>query len=399
MAVLFGIFLETAQAGDIKITLPRRSKLTPVQRLNQEGVDAVRKHQYEKANALFYKAYLYDPGDPFTLNNLGYIAELNGEVDRAQQLYELASRQMTDAVIDRASSPNLRGVSFRDQVAGIHDQAMQISRANVGAVHLLSQGRGSEAEALLLRALVEDPKNAFTLNNLGVTKETEGDLDSALKYYTAAAAINSSSPVIVTFNRAWRGKPVSEMAAQSAERLSARIQSETAPEKAAMLNARGVSALNRNDWRDADRRFRAAYSLDPNNAFSLNNAGYVAEMEGDSETAQFFYERAKQALGAGARVGLATRKSAEGMRLGEVADNSDQKVSAQLAGEAAVLRREGGPVELKHRDNTPVVEPAPSVPRPPQDSPPGANSSPSIVPILPATHQPQAPQVPRPPQP
>jgi hypothetical protein len=36
----------------------------------------VRKKQYEKAEAIFYKAYLYDPTDPFTLNNLGYISEL-----------------------------------------------------------------------------------------------------------------------------------------------------------------------------------------------------------------------------------------------------------------------------------------------------------------------------------
>jgi len=41
-------------------------------------VDAVRKRNYEKAESLFYKAYLLVPDDPFTLNNLGYISELKG---------------------------------------------------------------------------------------------------------------------------------------------------------------------------------------------------------------------------------------------------------------------------------------------------------------------------------
>src|SRR5690349_14651756 len=45
-------------AGDLKITLPKHSELTPVQKLNREGVEAVQKHQYEKAETLFLKAYL-----------------------------------------------------------------------------------------------------------------------------------------------------------------------------------------------------------------------------------------------------------------------------------------------------------------------------------------------------
>ena len=72
-----------------------------MQRLNREGVDAIRKHQYEKAEAIFYKAYLYDPADPFTLNNLGYISELQGQLDRAHKFYTLASEQGS-AALDRS---------------------------------------------------------------------------------------------------------------------------------------------------------------------------------------------------------------------------------------------------------------------------------------------------------
>ena len=75
-ATLAGRPAEAREIGDIKINIPKHSKLTPVQRLNREGVEAVRKHNYKKAEELFYKAYLFDPGDAFTLTNLGYIAEL-----------------------------------------------------------------------------------------------------------------------------------------------------------------------------------------------------------------------------------------------------------------------------------------------------------------------------------
>jgi|HubBroStandDraft_6_1064221.scaffolds.fasta_scaffold191566_2 Flp pilus assembly protein TadD len=364
-------------AGDLKITLPKGSKLTPVQRLNQEGVEAVRKHQYEKASALFYKAYLYDPDDPFTLNNLGFIAELDGQADRAQRFYDLASLQTTDAVIARSSSSKLNGEPFKDAVAGIHDQPVQISRANVAAVRLLSQQRGSEAEALLDPVLAEDPHNAFTLNNLGVAKETEGDLKAALKYYKEAANARSSQPVVVTYDRAWRGKSVSELAAESARRLEQRLQTETAQEQAALLNLQGVAAINRNDWQDANQKFRAAYSLDPNNAFSLNNIGYVAEMSGDAETAQLFYERARQAQAAGARVDVATRQAAEGMKLLEVSDDNDQRVAAKIVEQAQARRQESGPIELKHRDGSPVIEPPPSAApqvAPQPDSPPSVQT-------------------------
>src|ERR1700680_1998778 len=107
--VIVGSVPQTARAGDLKITLPKRSHLTPVQRLNREGVEAIQKQNYEKAETLFYQAYLFDPADPFTLYNLGYVSELKGQLERAQKLYALASEQATDAVIDRTSVQQLEG--------------------------------------------------------------------------------------------------------------------------------------------------------------------------------------------------------------------------------------------------------------------------------------------------
>lgn len=361
IAVMVGMGPQNAWAGDLRLTLPKRSELTPVQRLNREGVDAIRKQQYEKAETLFYKAYLFDPADPFTLYNLGYVSELQGKVERAQKFYELSSEQATDAVIDRTSAGQLQGKPMRDAFGSLKDVPMQVNRMNVEAIQLLSESRAPEAEVLLQRALAIDPRNAFALNNMGVAKESRGDYDEALKYYMAVANSHSSEAVIVTLNRAWRGKPVSEMAADSAKKLRGRMQNvATAQARAALLAVRGVSATNRNDWPVARQDFLQAYSLDPNSPFSLNNIGYLAEMDGDLETAQLFYERAREAGSSHLRVGLATRRSAEGMNLFAVAADSDHKVDSKISQENQARRRQSGPIELRHRDQTPVVEPTPS---------------------------------------
>lgn len=347
-----------AQAGDLKITLPKRSHLTPVQRLNQEGVQAIRKHNYERAETLFYKAYLLDPDDPFTLNNLGYISELQGQVDRAQRFYALAGQQATDAVIYQASSQRVEGRPVKEALA-IPDTPLQINHDNVEAVRLLSQGRAPEADLLLQQTLKNDPHNIFTLNNIGVAKEMEGETQEALKYYDSASAAQSDAAAVVTLDRSWRGKPVTEMAAQNAKALRARLEARNTPEaRVAELNLRGVSAINRNDLRAADQAFKKAYALDPNNAFALNNIGYISEIEGDRETAEFFYDSAQKAGGANEKVGLATRRSAEGLKLFQVAEDSNAKVENKITQERESRRRQREPILLRRRDNSVVDEPA-----------------------------------------
>jgi Flp pilus assembly protein TadD len=347
-----------ARAKDFKITLPKRSHLTSVQRLNQEGVEAIRKRSYEKAETLFYKAYLLDPDDPFTLNNLGYISELQGQVDRALRFYALAAQQATDAVIDHASSQKVEGRTMKEALA-IPDMPLQINHENVEAVRLLGQGRAPEADILLEQVLKSNPQNVFTLNNMGVAKEMEGESQAALKYYDAAAAVQSDAAAVVTLNRSWRGKPVTEMAAQNARNLRSRLEARRTPEeRVAELNIRGVSDINRNDLSAAEQAFRNAYSLDPNNVFALNNIGYLSEIEGDRETAQFFYDKAQTLGGANTTVGLATRRSAEGLKLFQVASENESKVEATVSQERAARRRQREPILLRRRDNSIVEEPA-----------------------------------------
>jgi Flp pilus assembly protein TadD len=359
-------------AGDVKITIPKRSHMTPVQRLNQEGVDAIKKHRYEKAETVFYKAYLLDPDDPFTLNNLGYISELKGQVDRALAFYALAGQQATDAVIDRATSKKLEGHSIKEALA-IPDTPLQINHDNVEAVRLLSQGRAPEADLFLKQVLDKDPNNIFTLNNMGVAKEMEGDSQEALRYYDTAATSHSEAAAVVALSRSWRGKPVNEIAAQNARNLRNRLAKQESPElRVAALNVQGVSAVNRNDFAAANQAFRKAYALDPNNAFAVNNVGYLAEIEGDRETAQFFYDKAQTMAGPNAKVGLATRQSAEGAKLSQVAAQNDTKVEAKVQHERNLRRSQREPILLRRRDNTVVEEPA-APPSSSQQNPPPSN--------------------------
>jgi Flp pilus assembly protein TadD len=382
MVVLtIGTVTSAAWARDgVRITIPAHSQLTPVQRLNREGVEAVKKRDYAKAESLFYKAYLYDPADPFTLNNLGFISELQGQLDRAHKFYELASEQGSNADIDVSNVKTLEGRPMKIAFESLQDSPMRVNRINVNAMRLLSEGRGFDAVSLLKQALALDPHNPFTLNNLGVAEEAIGDYQSALRNYGEVSTLRSNETVMVTPDQSWSGKPVSEMAASNAERLEREMQKAGPHEsEAAMFNMRGVLSVNQNDWKSAKQAFLHAYALDPGNAFSLNNRGFIAELEGDLESAQYFYEKAQKAGDANTAVGLATQSSAQGKSLFSVAADSNRKVDGALDRYSQERRRETGPIELTPRENpdaggttaTPKQNPSPQgqSPAPPASSP------------------------------
>jgi Flp pilus assembly protein TadD len=362
IAMLNGLLPRAVQAGDIRITFPKHAATTPVQELNRAGVEAVNKHQLDKAKKLFYKAYLLDPNDPFTLNNLGYVSELEGSVDRAQRFYALAREQSYGAVVDQSSKPELRGMTVA-QAAGLLDKDMQVDRVNLEAVHSLQKNRVSEAEDELKNALKIDPNNPFTLNNMGLVREEEGDLQGALNSYRASSSRNSADPAIVIHDRALLGHPITEVSRRNAERIQRRLPEQTTLEnRTARFNFLGVSAVNRNDVAGARHYFEQAIALDPNNGFALNNMGYLSEMDGDPETADMYYQKAQTAEQSSARVTASTRREVLGMTLDQLSQDNDSKVNSLIDAQREARRRHRVPIQLKRRDNTPVIEPAPTVP-------------------------------------
>ena len=354
--VLFSSILH-AEEKTWRINIPKRSKPTPVQSLNRDGVKAVEKHDYEKAKKLFYKAYLLDPNDPFTLNNLGYMSELDGDVERAQRFYQLSQEANSQATVDASSKEELKGKTVAAVAGHAHAGDVQVNVLNVEAISLLNKDRVAEADQTLEKALRLDPRNPFTLNNLGYVKEKEGELEAAINFYRAAASSNSREPVVVTVNKSWRGRPISEIAENNAQKVQKALQKEDSVNtRVARLNQRGVSALNANDRTKAREYFEEAYKLDPNDAFALNNMGYVAELNGDRESADYYYAKAKEADNHERHVTLASRPEDEGKKLQEVAGTNDNKAEASLRVEQDLLRRSGkAPVLIERQTGRPVV--------------------------------------------
>ena len=367
VTAFLALSLVPAWAGDLRITLPKRTQATPVQSLNREGVQAIQKHQFQKAEKLFYKAYIIDPDDPFTLNNLGYISEIQGKVERAQRYYELAARQSSDTTVDKSSIDALKGHPLTEVTGAYAARDLRVNRGNVEAMSLLTQGRVQEGEDVLQRTLALDPKNPFTLNNMGYAAEGLGNLDSAFRYYSQAADTHSSETVVVAVDPRWRGKPISEVAANNVRALRTQIDTEQSDAaKVARFNLQGVAALNHNEPEQARKFFEQAYQIDPRNAFALNNMGYVSEMNGDQETADQFYAAAQAAEGSNAKVAIASRRSAVGAPVAQVAASNDEGAQSNLEAKREAKRRENGPIQLKTRDNKPVPEP----PMPPQSQAP-----------------------------
>ena len=381
-------------ASDLRIAIPQRSVSTPTQKLNRDGVAELKRGHREKAKRLFYRAYLLDPDDPFTLNNLGYVAELQGDADRALRYYALAARDQTNAVIDQSSEAGLKGKSLQEALLHVQNADQEVSKINEQAIVQLQQGHVFEAMNMLRSALPRHPQDPFLLNNLGYAMEAVGDLEGALRSYSAAASLHSTQPVVVTPRVKWRGRPVSEVAAENAAAITKQIaRGEGVQAATARLNLRGVAALNDNNPSAAREFFLQAYQRDAQNAFTLNNLGYVSELAGDRESAEMYYEAARSGRDANARVSYATRRDAEGRKIDTLADDNQTDVEATLKAVQEAKRRARRPIELKRRDGSsvssdqdatpvpPIAVQAPALPAlPPPDSVPTQNSIPSPQP-------------------
>ena len=250
-----------AQAADLRIKISKRTKATPVQQLNQEGVKELARNDTARAKHAFYRAYLIDPDDPFTLNNLGYVAEIEGQLERAQKFYDLAAANGSNATIAFSSNRELDGKQVSQVAGNVVSTPMQVNRFNVNAMGLMMKDRAPEAEMVLRKALALDPKNPFTLNNLGYALEKEGELEQAVRFYAQAAASGSNEKVVIALDHDWRGRSISEIASRNADKARRELSSEGDVEtKVARLNLQGVSALNRNQLSQARQYFQQALS-------------------------------------------------------------------------------------------------------------------------------------------
>jgi len=372
-----------APGQGLRITIPKRSDSTPAQNLNRQGVKEIQRHNLRKAEKILYKAYLIDPDDPFTLNNLGYISELEGKIDRARRYYDLAARENnSETEIAVSSTPAMEGRKLSEVTSSYGNLELRVNRGNILAMTLLEQGRSAEAEDILRETLKLDPRNPFTLNNLGFAMENQGELQRALGYYNQASMTHSTEPIVVALDPRWRGRAISDVAFSNEQAVRQRIRTQGSnQDRAALLEIQGVSALNHNDSDRAYDDFRAAYRLDPASAFSLNDMGYVSQAFGDEETAKEFFSAARRGQNAGAAVHLASHHEMVGAPVGDVADANSQTSDANLEALARAKRSRNAPIVLRRRNSAPVTpppvqHPKSEVPRPPLDNAPVENTVP-----------------------
>jgi tetratricopeptide (TPR) repeat protein len=234
----------------------------------------------------------------------------------------------------------------------VENSDQQIGKINERAIVLLQKGQVFEARNLLQSALPRRPHDPFLLNNLGYAMESVGDIEGALQCYSAAASAHSTQRVVVTPRVKWRGRPISEVAAENAVAVSEQIARGEGIEAAtARLNLRGVAELNDNHPLVAREFFLQAFRRDAQNAFTLNNLGYIAELAGDRESAEMYYQAARSGRDANARVRYATRRDAEGHKIDKLADDNQLDVEATLKAIQQTKRRTPRPIELKRRDS------------------------------------------------
>ena len=142
--------------------------------------------------------------------------------------------------------------------------------------------------------------------------------------------------------------------------------------------------------------------MNPADGFTLNNMGYVAELQGDRETADEFYAKARRAQGASDKVTFSNQREMQGLKLGAVAGINDEKVETTMEASAEARRRMGGPIQLKRRNGAPVTEPEAVPQRPPgSEQAPEPQAAPAAepqepTPRAPSPYSPEPPKMPAP---
>ena len=188
---------------------------------------------------------------------------------------------------------------MRDAFGGLKDVPMQVNRMNFEAIRLLSEGRRPEADLLLQKALALDPQNIFTLNNLGVASESRGDYDEALTLLYGGRRFT----FLRTSHR--HAEPCVERKTGQRDGGGQREETERAHAKSSHRSRRRLRCSRCAGFQRpiamigqlAGKTSSSLTRLIRNSAFSLNNVGYLAEMDGDLETAQFFYAKARKGRG------------------------------------------------------------------------------------------------------
>ena len=227
--------------------------------LRVQGDLAGARPYYERALAIYEKALGPDhPDTALSLNNFGALLNAQGDFAGARPYYE-------------------RALAIREKVLGPDHPDTALSLNNLGAL-LDEQGDLAGARPYYERALAirekalgpDDPDTATSLNNLGYLLYAQGDLAQARPYYERALAVLEKTL-----------GPDHPDTALSLNNLGY------------LLRAQGDLAQARPYYERALAIHEKALGPDhPDTALSLNNLGALLQAQGDLAGARPYYERA-----------------------------------------------------------------------------------------------------------
>jgi tetratricopeptide (TPR) repeat protein len=141
-------------------------------KLNNRGLDHLKKKEYSEATRLFQEALKIEPDFPDALNNLGKALESSGKDDEAIADFDKALKLAPqDAAIHSNKGLALfHERKFEESIAS-YRKAIEIhsdfAEAQNGLAALFSLDRTDEAISAFRKVIHLDPKNSDALNNLG----------------------------------------------------------------------------------------------------------------------------------------------------------------------------------------------------------------------------------------
>jgi Flp pilus assembly protein TadD len=79
-----------------------------------DGIDALVQGDVEKFKAEIRSAYQMDPDDPYVMNNMGVVYEIEGNREKAREMYKKAAQNAGNLVVNKSSRQGDKDRLLRD---------------------------------------------------------------------------------------------------------------------------------------------------------------------------------------------------------------------------------------------------------------------------------------------
>jgi tetratricopeptide (TPR) repeat protein len=100
--------------------------MSETQRLVRKGVRAFNDGDIDKFKEYTREAYEKSPDDPFVLNNMGYIEEMEGNKEKAFEFFKKAAEKADDRTVDLSQFKDQEGRSINDIVKDNYQRLAKI---------------------------------------------------------------------------------------------------------------------------------------------------------------------------------------------------------------------------------------------------------------------------------